>query len=867
MKIASVKLVNFLSHEDTLVRFSEGVNVIVGQNGAGKSSVVDAILFALFRTPSRGGIGELLRRGTRRGLVELSMFEGDVTYKVRRELTSNNPQDLLMRNNEPIHRSARGVTAGIRDLLKVDENVLTSTVFVRQGRIEDVFDSLGEVMTFLLRLDRIEKLVSTNGPIRALQQKVEADLKIAEERMKRREELTRRRKDLEVQLSKGEEELMVSESELREVRRTLDDYRKKRDTLLGLQSKYVTLSSDVERLLKKISELEVELSEVKTSLPSDEKIEALRRKVEELSKVNELKLKLQNFKNLEDAGSTLSSQLRTLKTQLSNLEVRAARRVQLEAKARQYEELREALNKLNGEYMEYTRLEAALKQLEEKEKTTSAVAERLSTELESMPGEREISSEISNLRERESELSSELKYLYTKRNELKERLSKIRGEVCPVCGRPLDEEHKRRLKSEAEDELLSLDAREVELNDELSWTRARVKELEKQREKVSVLLNQLQSSKAELELVLKRKREISDQMEKLEPLAKKFEELSSKEKELRAIHDEFLRLSDSTEEEVQRVKRQVEALEMKLRDNLAKQEGLKSELQGIDERYVEMMERELRNAQTQLDRLQELKQRAYLLSQSVEDYRRQLEVKEEELRSLNYTPLELEKVKEEVARLEERERKLTEVTFSLRGQNEERRRELGQISEELRNLEVAAEDVKRLRVAYERLNRLRTVLGQSKLKGYLITRAKDILDYHLNSVVKEFNLGFSNFEVVNDDGKFSVRAYRPDRQWVDVRALSGGERVALAISLRLALARMASQEIGFMVMDEPTIHLDESRRSELVDIVRNAVSIVPQLIVVTHDRELETAGDNIIEVVNDGRSKVLERRPQEARFE
>ena len=48
MIIESIKIKNFLSHEDTEIDFEQGINIITGKNGAGKTSVLDAIKFALF---------------------------------------------------------------------------------------------------------------------------------------------------------------------------------------------------------------------------------------------------------------------------------------------------------------------------------------------------------------------------------------------------------------------------------------------------------------------------------------------------------------------------------------------------------------------------------------------------------------------------------------------------------------------------------------------------------------------------------------------------------------------------------------------------------------------------------------------------
>jgi len=55
-----------------------------------------------------------------------------------------------------------------------------------------------------------------------------------------------------------------------------------------------------------------------------------------------------------------------------------------------------------------------------------------------------------------------------------------------------------------------------------------------------------------------------------------------------------------------------------------------------------------------------------------------------------------------------------------------------------------------------------------------------------------------------------------------------------------------------MILDEPTIHLDEQRRNDLVDILLSIKSknIVKQLIVITHDREIEDTADSIYYIEN-----------------
>jgi len=62
----------------------------------------------------------------------------------------------------------------------------------------------------------------------------------------------------------------------------------------------------------------------------------------------------------------------------------------------------------------------------------------------------------------------------------------------------------------------------------------------------------------------------------------------------------------------------------------------------------------------------------------------------------------------------------------------------------------------------------------------------------------------------------------------------------------LALSEVLSQ-LDFLILDEPTTHLDGSRRKELVTVLEN-LRRVPQLIIVDHHPELFEAADSRFQV-------------------
>jgi len=72
----------------------------------------------------------------------------------------------------------------------------------------------------------------------------------------------------------------------------------------------------------------------------------------------------------------------------------------------------------------------------------------------------------------------------------------------------------------------------------------------------------------------------------------------------------------------------------------------------------------------------------------------------------------------------------------------------------------------------------------------------------------------------------------------------------------LALSEVLSQ-LDFLILDEPTTHLDENRRRELVTVLEK-LRRVPQLIIVDHHPELLEAADTRFRVTldSDGKSHV-----------
>ena len=138
-------------------------------------------------------------------------------------------------------------------------------------------------------------------------------------------------------------------------------------------------------------------------------------------------------------------------------------------------------------------------------------------------------------------------------------------------------------------------------------------------------------------------------------------------------------------------------------------------------------------------------------------------------------------------------------------------------------------------------------------------RARPLLEKSTRDLFERFNLAYSDIKI-DDDYNISVLGTAGEQ---DIDQISGGERVALAIALRLAIAQVLSGRIETIIMDEPTTHLDEQRRKELVNILssffREGGRIIPQMLIITHHPEIEDVADIIYTVRKEESYSVAEK--------
>jgi len=120
--------------------------------------------------------------------------------------------------------------------------------------------------------------------------------------------------------------------------------------------------------------------------------------------------------------------------------------------------------------------------------------------------------------------------------------------------------------------------------------------------------------------------------------------------------------------------------------------------------------------------------------------------------------------------------------------------------------------------------------------------ARGVISQKASEYASFFNIGISRVELAEQAREIEITCYGRQGE-IDVDSLSGGEKVAVALALRLGIAyMMGSNKLDFVILDEPTTHLDEDRRKALVRIIseafREGAGPLAQLIIITHDSDI-----------------------------
>lgn len=173
IRLNYVELKNFKKHELLEVEFGDSLTVIKGPNYAGKSSVFQAVYFALFGTKAvPGGRAVIVRNGSKSCLVTLQFMIGERNFIIERGLTSASLSEQLQTEDGGwtdtlIATGPSTVTEWVEANLGQNAQQYLLLTYSRQGTAAGLLDfgapALNRVIESLANADYVEKLILACG--------------------------------------------------------------------------------------------------------------------------------------------------------------------------------------------------------------------------------------------------------------------------------------------------------------------------------------------------------------------------------------------------------------------------------------------------------------------------------------------------------------------------------------------------------------------------------------------------------------------------------------------------------------------------------------------------------------------------------
>lgn len=608
MIIKRVKLENYRSHSNTTVDFSKGVNLILGKNGKGKTSILEAISSVMFNTKDRSGkeTGKnFIKFGEKSGKIEIEFTANDGRdYILKTEFFKTKPKRQTLKDlngidcEEDIQEKLEelcGIKKGFEEtyenIVIAKQNEFINIFKAKPKDREEIFNKIFNTQIYKEMYDKFLKEATDNYTKQI--DYLSKDIDSLKENMEDKEEISTLLKDEETLKEKLNADFSKTTEISTKLSNEIKDYETSEINLKNLISNI----KDEEEKIKKYSDL------LKENIIEARKAKKAKTIVEENEKSYfeylEVENKLKDFREtyanlLQEQKLNIQYQNNIEKLELSNKNLKADI-LNLEESISKNSEKKEILEKdiatlkdkeesLNSKLKEYSSL---LIQLEDLEKTKKKSSDKLlekrteinilekdlssKKELFSSINIEDIKKQLSNFKDLEKELKSleEQKIIFgTEINTLKNASNELSSKICPYL-----KENCENLKDKEADDYFS---------SKISVKTEAIEDLKKKIEEKTVIL----AEKSVFEEKKKQYFELDKTIKNLE-LSLKTEEVNLKEIELniKSLDISIQQLIENQEfQDSSSLKEHKKGLEVELKNlNLdEKRENLKNLIESLE---------------------------------------------------------------------------------------------------------------------------------------------------------------------------------------------------------------------------------------------------------------------------------------------
>ncbi|MBP2172514.1 AAA family ATPase [Methanococcus voltae] len=161
MILKSLELQNFRSHRNSKIEFKEGITTIVGKNGSGKSSIFQAINYALFAPSGKDySLQNMIKNEADSFRISFTFEVRGKTYTVirQRNRKSTKSENILFLkdnlNDNILADNNSNVNAKVQEILEMDNNVFANAIYIKQGDIVNLVNLAPKT-----RKDTIDKIL------------------------------------------------------------------------------------------------------------------------------------------------------------------------------------------------------------------------------------------------------------------------------------------------------------------------------------------------------------------------------------------------------------------------------------------------------------------------------------------------------------------------------------------------------------------------------------------------------------------------------------------------------------------------------------------------------------------------------------
>ncbi len=810
---------------------------ISGQNGAGKSSLLDAITWSLFGQ-ARKRDDSVVNLASETAEVVFTFQYEENSYRIIRRLPRGKGTVLEFQTQDGdewrvlSERSLRETQARIEQVLRLDYDTFVNAAFFLQGKADQFAQQTAskrkEVLGSILGLEAwetyrtrtAEKRKTVEGEVENIDGRVaEIESELAEEpqRKSRLAELEGKLDGLKAAL--GSQQTVVDtlkkEDALRETQR------KTVEMLAGTLERAKTQLSGLEdRLTAKQADRDVYSDLIDRAEEVETAYQAWQQAREELARMDEI---AGQFREQEELRRPM-------------LEAIAVEQARLEQEA---EALRDQGSRISEQASQVPELQAEIE----------AAGKTLQDAESELARREEIEKQITSAREKQAALKAENQTLKVQMDELKTRidqLSETDGAVCPLCGQDLSEDHRRATLEELEQDGKSQ-------GDHYRDNQAEMKSLAEQISEDEASISKYAGAEQARMSASTRITQLTERLEGLQKQAEEWKQTG--EGRLAEIVESLEKGSFAGD-----IREKLVAIDEKLAvlgyDGTAHDKARQAERQGRS------AEEQFRNLESARSALKPIEDEISSLESEIEKQGAEINTRQTEydqaaaaLAVLEESAPNVDAAYSELLRLQEEVNLLTQEVGAAR--------QLVNVLDDLRerkaNLASEREEKLRLVGRYKTLER---AFGKNGVPALLIEQALPQIETRANELLDRLSDGQMSIRFVTqaeyrdkkrDDLKETLDIQISDGAGVrDYEMYSGGEAFRVNFAVRLALSEILAQRKGArlqtLVIDEGFGSQDLQGRQRLIEAINLVKDDFAMILVITHLDELKDVFPTRIEV-------------------